>query len=285
MPVESVEESRAWGEATARELIAIRLAQGGAAGDHPSALRWRRMVEQTLADEHPARVVSLLTALADLGVDGVEAGEWLPKRPRLPMRPPAAETIPSAELPATGAGRPAAAPPAGAPPRGRFATAARIGAALVVGLLLKTFVVQVYAIPSSSMEPTLNPGERLAVDKVSFRLAGIERGDMVVFRAPAPGLTPHDTLVKRVVALGGDEVEAVGGVLLVNGSVVHEPYLAPEATTLDFGPVVVPDGDLFVLGDHRLDSLDSRSFGSIDADLVIGRPLLRLWPLGDVGPL
>ena len=272
MALEPIDDARAWGEATARELIAVRLARGGRGGDHPNALRWQELVESTLEEQHPARVASLLAALAELGADGVEAGEWLPKRPRLATRPPA----------------PAPAPPVQAdptPPRRRFSTFGRIAAALVVGLLLKTFVVQVYAIPSSSMEPTLSPGERLAVDKITFRLTGVDRGDVVVFRAPAPGITPHDTLVKRAVAVGGDTVAAIDGVLLVNGEVADEPYLADGEVTFDFDALVVPDGHLFVMGDHRVESVDSRSFGPIDEDLVIGRPAVRLWPLGDIGPL
>ena len=146
-------------------------------------------------------------------------------------------------------------------------------AVAVVGavLALRAFVVEPFAIPSESMAPTLRPGDRVLVDK----LASVHRGDLVVFHAPRS----RTIELKRVVAVGGDTVAIEDGVLLVDGRRRAEPYADARAIdSVYFGPVRVPRGSLFVLGDNRANSADSRAFGALPARDVIGRARARVWP-------
>jgi signal peptidase I len=179
-------------------------------------------------------------------------------------------------------------------------------------VLLRTFVVQVFFIPSSSMVPTLAVDDRIVVEKVTYRFREPQRGEVVVFAGAGPAATVDDgplttrvveglgrligvippdpsDLVKRVVGLPGDEVAIVDGVLRISGVPLTEPYLEGSAPG-DFGPVIVPDDALFFLGDNRRNSADSRgSLGFVARDRVIGRALGVVWPLGNarslLGPL
>jgi signal peptidase I len=163
--------------------------------------------------------------------------------------------------------------------------AVAIGAALLVAWFIQSQLVQAFVIPSASMEPTLVDRDRVLVNKLA---STVGRGDVVVFRRPPDvQMGEVEDLIKRVVALGGDTVGATGGVVLVNGEPIDEPYLSDGAFTDDFGPVEVPDGTLFVLGDNRgtAMSFDSRFFGPIDDDLVVGRAFLVVWPLSRIGGL
>ena len=182
--------------------------------------------------------------------------------------------------------------------------------ALVIAILIKTFLVQAFYIPSQSMEPTLRPGDRVLVCRICTHLTDIHRGDVIVFSDPHPA--PHedrgivggfahwlgegigiarpadDDFIKRVIALGGDTWELRRGVLFVNGARVREPYLAPERDSRDFGPETVPNGMLFVLGDNRMHSGDSRfpppgGLGYVPEDKVIGEAFVITWPLGRIG--
>jgi signal peptidase I len=157
--------------------------------------------------------------------------------------------------------------------------------AVVVAVVLRAFVVQVFYIPSESMESTLLVNDRVVADKVAYRFTSIDRGDVVVFERPedVPGDTDH--LIKRVIGLAGDTVEIREGTVRVNDDPVTEPYLGPGTDMLDFGPVDVPDGQLFVMGDNRDESTDSRVFGAISEDLVAGRAVLLIWPLDRFGRL
>lgn len=156
-----------------------------------------------------------------------------------------------------------------------------IGGALVVALLIKTFLFQAFYIPSESMEPTLIDRDRVIVNKLSYRLHDVNRGDLVVFdRPPNEPPTEIDELIKRVIALGGETVEARQGEIFIDGRRLEEPYLAERASSGSFGPVLVPDGHVFVMGDNRNNSRDSRVFGPIDEDLIVGRAFVRVWPLG-----
>lgn len=173
--------------------------------------------------------------------------------------------------------------------------------AAVVALLLKAFVAQAFSIPSESMEPQLLVGDRVAVSRLAYRLHDPRRGDLIVFQAPdspadtrafpsrvvgdlleGVGLrTPDETdLIKRVVALPGETVEARGGHVLIDGRQLVEPYLPAGVTTADFGPIAVPEGHVFVLGDNRGNSHDSRYIGTIPEELIIGRATARIWPPG-----
>lgn len=161
-----------------------------------------------------------------------------------------------------------------------------VGGALVIALVIKTFLLQAFFIPSSSMVSTLNVGDRVLVNKVSYRVHDVNRGDIIVFERPAgeadSGITD---LIKRVVGLPGDTVEGQNGQVLVNGQPLAEPYLDEGVVTTDFPPTEVPEGHLFMMGDNRGDSRDSRFFGPIDESTIVGRAFFRVWPLGDISTL
>ncbi len=159
-------------------------------------------------------------------------------------------------------------------------------AAVTLALLMRTFLIAAFYIPSESMEPVLEIGDRLLVSKLSYRIGDPEPGDVVVFRTP-PSMQPAQTaeLIKRVVAVGGQQVEAVNGRLIIDGSPVDEHYLSTEVYTRDFGPVLVPAGYVFVMGDNRRSSQDSRVFGAIPESEIVGRAFARFWPPTRLGGL
>jgi signal peptidase I len=143
----------------------------------------------------------------------------------------------------------------------------------VVVLVLGVFVSEPFTVRSTSMTPTLRSGDQILTEKVSPRLHRLARGDVVVLRPPGSA----DLMVKRVVALAGDRVGLADGRLVVNGHRPREPYVDLESVDgVYFGPEVVPVGSVFVLGDDRADSVDSRSFGPVPVGRVVGRMLLRL---------
>jgi len=171
-----------------------------------------------------------------------------------------------------------------------------IGGALIVALVIKTFLIQAFYIPSGSMETTLEIGDRVLVNKLSYRVHDVNRGDLVVFEAhegegdcgqpvnQAAATAAEGgikDLIKRVIGLPGDVVEGRDGHVLVNDRILVEPYLEEETT--DFAPVTVPEGCVWVMGDNRDDSRDSRSFGPIDEDQIVGRAFVRVWPLTNLG--
>jgi signal peptidase I len=153
-----------------------------------------------------------------------------------------------------------------------------LGVALVLALVaIRIFVAEPFRIPSESMAPTLEPGDQALVTKIGAP----HRGDLVAFHAPRTG----EVLLKRVVAVGGDTVGLEDGVLVVNGRRPAEPYVAdPDAIdSVYVGPVKVARGSLFVLGDNRGNSDDSRDFGTVPERNVIGRATARVWPPARVG--
>lgn len=160
-----------------------------------------------------------------------------------------------------------------------------IGGALLVALLVKTFLVQAFYIPSESMLTTLEVGDRVLVNKVSYDLHDVNRGDIVVFEKPPGEGGDIDDLIKRAIGLPGETIEGRDGHVLVDGEVLDEPYLDEGVVTGDFGPVEVGEGQLFMMGDNRENSRDSRFFGPIDEELVVGRAFLRVWPPGALGTL
>lgn len=181
--------------------------------------------------------------------------------------------------------------------------------AFVVALIIKTFLLQAFYIPSVSMVSTLKVGDRVLVEKVSYRFHEPRRGDVVVFeRDAAPGVEEEDTsfmtdvtdafkglfgfptggnqdFIKRVIAVEGDSIECRDGVVMVNGEAIPEPYLDEGIVTSSFTQTVVPEGMMFVMGDNRSDSEDSRSYGPIPMDKVIGNAFVIVWPLSNVGGL
>jgi signal peptidase I len=165
--------------------------------------------------------------------------------------------------------------------------------ALVVALLLRTFVVQTFFIPSGSMEPTLQVGDRILVNKLSYHFHPVHRGDIVVFaRPPAEncGGLPVNDLVKRVIGLPGNVISLSGGYVYIDGKKLDESWLpASEQGVTEQGPAgnnsnlarpyKVPANDYFVMGDNRQDSCDSRYWGPITKSLIVGKVELRVWPL------
>jgi signal peptidase I len=177
------------------------------------------------------------------------------------------------------------------PRRGRLHFAVTLAetlvSTLVIFFLLHTFVGLVYAVEQTSMEPTLEPAQRLIVDRLTPRFDPYKPGDIVVF--DARGLPELEApLIKRVIAIEGSVVELVDGRVFVDGAPLDEPYTyGDEATYPATGQTrwLVPPGQLFVLGDHRAVSLDSRTFGPIEISTVIGRAWLRFLPLEDAALL
>ncbi|NMO22493.1 signal peptidase I [Pyxidicoccus fallax] len=162
------------------------------------------------------------------------------------------------------------------------------GALLVLALLLRGFVVQPHHIVTGSMEPTLAVGDRLVVDKLSYRLHPPRAGDVVVFEPPPELVRSGDlrghSSIKRVIALPGQEVRVHDGQVFVDGRPLHEPYVA-KAPTYEWGPARVPEDMLFVLGDNRNGSSDSHVWGALPMRSVTGRAWLRFWPPARVGAL
>src|SRR5690606_24631245 len=148
-----------------------------------------------------------------------------------------------------------------------------IAAALAIVLVVHTFVFNLSTVKGNSMLPTLEDGEWLFVNKIGFLLGKPERGDIVILKDPKGSLGFREYLVKRVVALPGETVEARSGILYVNGREVAEPYTDTRIEDGDFGPVTVPDGHYFVMGDnrHRAASTDSRSFHAVPEELIKGK--------------
>jgi signal peptidase I len=165
--------------------------------------------------------------------------------------------------------------------------------ALAAALLLRTFVVQTFYIPSGSMEPTLKVGDRILVDKLSYHLHGVDRGNIVVFRRPADencGGPPVADLVKRVVGLPGETISLSKGRVLIDGKRLNESYLpssvqgttfpGPSGPTYNLAkPYVIPSNHYFVMGDNRADSCDSRYWGPIARSLIVGKVDVRVWPI------
>jgi signal peptidase I len=176
--------------------------------------------------------------------------------------------------------------------------------AVIVAFLIRAFLLQAFYIPSESMEPTLRENDRILVNKLSYKLHDINRGDLVVFEKPPnePASDIND-LIKRVIARPGETIELhTDGTITIDGRLLEEPYLAdgqapgPMTMTRDTfvdgactNPIVettkctLGEDFVFVMGDNRNHSHDSRMFGPIDEDLVVGRAFVKVWPLSKIG--
>jgi signal peptidase I len=176
--------------------------------------------------------------------------------------------------------------------RRQFAFPIRLLVLLVVTALLavglRAFVVEPFWIPSESMEPTLHgcagcDNDRLLVDRLSYHLHAVHRGDIVVFHRP-PGVNASEkVLIKRVIGLPGETVSGHDGKVWIGSRPLEESYVNRACHgTADFSPVAVPSGHYFVMGDNRCDSTDSRVFGPIPGSSIIGRAFLIIWPLGRI---
>lgn len=157
--------------------------------------------------------------------------------------------------------------------------------AVVLAVVCRTFLFEGFSIPSASMEPTLQIGDRVMVNRVGTHFGGVDRGEVVVFDKPEGLQADNDHLIKRVVGLPGETIEGRDNYVYVNGQRLIEPYLASDVVIDDFGPTVVEEGQLFVMGDNRGRSQDSRFFGTIDEDLIVGKAFALYWPLGRFGRL
>ncbi len=162
--------------------------------------------------------------------------------------------------------------------------------AVVLAAGVRAYVAQMFYIPSGSMLPTLQIGERIVVDKIGYHLDGIKRGNIVVFSRPPGEPTAYADLVKRVIGLPGETIGTSDGRVTIDGRVLAEPWLpVPAPPTLPSPvaapysltrPYTIPAGEYFVMGDNRTDSEDSRYFGPIPGSLIVGRMAFKVWPLG-----
>ena len=154
---------------------------------------------------------------------------------------------------------------------------------LVFGFV-RPFVVEAYRIPTESMVPTLEVGDRVLANKFIYRLTDPERRDIVVFDSVDED--DDQTLIKRVVGVAGDEIQVQGGVLYVNGEAQDEPYLNDADLSRGFyGPTVVPEGHIFVMGDNRGNSADSRVFGPLLLENLKGEAFMRFWPVSNISTI
>ena len=182
--------------------------------------------------------------------------------------------------------------------------------AFAVALLIKTFVLQAFYIPSASMEPTLREGDRVLVEKLTYTTGHPTRGQVIVFERDIDGILPVEPdhgivtdvvnalkglfgfpegstqdFIKRVIAVGGDTVEGRDGAVFVNGNEVDDEYLPEGTETSTFGPITVPQDYVFVMGDNRGNSDDSRSFGPVPEDRIVGHAFVLIWPPADMSTL
>ncbi len=156
--------------------------------------------------------------------------------------------------------------------------------AFALSWVLRTYIIEARVIPTGSMLPTIQLQDRIIVDKFLFKqLDEIRPGDIIVFRPP-PSAHSSEDFIKRVIGLPGDKVEIRNHTTYVNGQPLYEPYLL-ERSKEDFGPVAVPLDALFVMGDNRNSSADSREWGFLPIKNVSGRALFRYWPLKHFGAL
>jgi signal peptidase I len=164
----------------------------------------------------------------------------------------------------------------------------------IIFFVIQTFIAQPYQVQQQSMEQSLEPGQFVLVDKLTPRFDAYKRGDVVVFEPPRDWVAQSDgtPFIKRVIAVAGDTVAIRDGAVFVNGIQLDEPYVfsvdgVPQDTSSGFEREewVITDGQLFVMGDHRSASQDSRHFGPIEVGRVVGRAWLRYWPFDTFGIL
>jgi signal peptidase I len=157
--------------------------------------------------------------------------------------------------------------------------------AVLASFLIRVYVVQTFEVPSGSMLPTLQVGDRLVVDKIPGLAHSIHRGDIVVFhRAPGDSDTQYPILVKRVIGLPGETISSKGDTIYINGQAIAEPWLSAMNTTptcpqpdFDIPRTHIPQGQYYVMGDCRGNSSDSRVWGTVPTQNIIGRVFLVIW--------
>ncbi len=166
-----------------------------------------------------------------------------------------------------------------------------IGIALVIAIVVRMFLLQQFYISGPSMETTMFTNNRVLVNKLAYQIGDVKRGDVVVFdRATVNGNdVVHDDLIKRVIALGGETISIKSCVVYINGTILAEPYLPARDTemtdpqdrcsTVDIVDTVIPQGEFFLMGDNRPQSYDSRMFGPITREMIVGRAFVIIWPV------
>jgi signal peptidase I len=156
--------------------------------------------------------------------------------------------------------------------------------AVLAAFLIRSFAIEPFYIPSGSMQPTLKIGDRVLVNKLSYDVHSVHRGDIVVFKKPPNDYSPGvKDLIKRVIGLPGETISAHDGVVFIDGRRLSEPWLPKGEITSPFSPVFVPKGHYFMMGDNRGDSADSRIIGPVTDKLFIGRAFVRVWPVSRIG--
>ena len=154
---------------------------------------------------------------------------------------------------------------------------------LAIAAVVIVFLYQPVKVEGNSMLPELTDQERIFINKFVYRFEPIERGDVVVFWYP---LDPAKSYIKRVVGLPGETVQLVDGDVYVNGRKLDEPYVPPEyRDPHSLGPIHIPTGEFFVLGDHRSSSNDSRVWGTVERRLIYGKAVFVYWPMDQLGIL
>lgn len=157
--------------------------------------------------------------------------------------------------------------------------------ALILTFVLRSYVVEARGIPTGSMIPTLQIGDKLLVDKIYYKFTELHQGDIVVFAPPPEAQVGNNKtdFIKRVIGLPGDKVQVTDGTVFVNDKPLTEPYIN-QKPNYNYGPVTVPEGSLFVMGDNRNNSFDSHAWGFLPMQNVKGRAFFRYWPPDRIGP-
>ena len=157
--------------------------------------------------------------------------------------------------------------------------------AIALAWFIYTFVLQTFWIPSGSMEPTIAPGDRVLVAKFYYRFFEPKRGDVIVFPSPKTLENGDPDLIKRVIATEDMEVVEKSGKMFIDGKEINEPYVRPDSNNANYGPFIVPPDKLFIMGDNRANSKDSRFIGPIDDEKIIGKAFFTYWPPSRIGVL
>jgi signal peptidase I len=152
-----------------------------------------------------------------------------------------------------------------------------VGAAFAIAMLVQTFMFRVTGILQESMLPTIDPGDRIIVNCLTYRFREPRPGEVVVVHDP---LDDKKDIIKRVIGLGGDTIEVMDGVLYINGAVVDEPYVVNKDLVNGQARFTIPEGYIYVMGDNRPKSGDSRGFGAVAEDQIIGKVICVIWPIG-----
>jgi len=158
-----------------------------------------------------------------------------------------------------------------------------IAIAFVLSIVIRNYLIDTRIVPSGSMLPTIQLQDRLIVDRAFYKYDTIERGDIIVFKAPEAADEDLD-LVKRAIGLPGEKLEVKQGIVYINDKMLNEPYVV-EPADYDYGPVEIPEDSYFMLGDNRRYSKDSHVWGFVPSDNILGRVLIRYWPLEGFGHL